>query len=456
MQGFSSANLLAYRLSPPRQMAPAPHPFTFPARSAHGAPSPIPETDEPASPAGHLSTTTTASSYPDLDLSHEERLERFRRSAANLTRSAPSMSIADSASPPSRTLVSPTPGSPSPGVTRHHLPSRLTTPHPIPLHASSAPVPVDNFAAPRSDSPHVFVPSHRKQDSSISDAWREKNDYHTFAAPARGSEDEFGRTTVDGGESDAESRHRFTLGDDTYAYNARHLASGDMRNGSLGKEMNMMDGGGRGAVASMPKGAQGWENEGGRRKRNVKMLWCLAILVIIGVAVGVGVGVSKSNEAKERDSSAAAASGASSSSSGGESLATADTASSSPTVDALATSVISVTTPSATSLHTSTTRSSATATAQATYSTSFAFASGSLTTTVPLTYTIPSSYDVRGNGQYQFTEEVVLPSLGTNGGSFTSSLRFRIAPTATGTSAAKKKRHFKRTIRVSFLSLGDG
>ncbi|ORY76564.1 hypothetical protein BCR35DRAFT_121076 [Leucosporidium creatinivorum] len=430
-------------------MAPAPHPFTFPARSANGAPSPIPEAEEPASPAAHLSTTTTASSYPDLDLSHEEQLARFRRSAANLPSSAPSMSISELASPPSRTLVSPTPGSPAPGVTRHHLPSRLTTPHPIPLHASTAPVPVDNFAAPRSDSPHagVFVPSHKKQDSSISDAWREKSDYHTFATPARGSEDEFGRGTVDG-ESDVESRHRFTLGDDTYAYNARHLGPGDVRSGSVGKEMGMMDGGGRGAVASMPRGAQGWENEGGRRKRNVKMLWCLIILAIIAIAVGVGVGVSKSNAAKEEDSSAAAASGASSSSSGGESLATADTASSSPTVDALATSVISVTTPSATSLHTSSTRTSASATAApATYSTSFAYASGRYTTTVPLTYTIPSSYDTRGNGQYQFTEEVVLPSLGTNGGSFTSSLRFRVAATATSTTAAKRKRHVKKGIR---------
>lgn len=270
----------------------------------------------------------------------------------------------------------------------------------------------------------MFVPSHRKQDSSISDAWREKGS-------GRVEEDEYARTTVEGG-SDTESRCRFTLGEDTYAYNAR---------GAAGKEM--MGGGGVGGMPPVtPKGAQGWEKEGGRRKKNVRMLWCLLVLAVVAIAIGVGVGVSRRN----RDESSDPAQGVSASNSIPSSIVP-----SSATVDPRSTATVPLTTPSGTSLATSTLAT------PTTYSTSYAFASGSFTTTVPLTYTIPTSYDTRGNGQLQFTQEVVLPSLGAGArGSFTSELRFRVAQTqGPGVSRMRGKRHLKgRELRVSGFSVG--
>ncbi|GAA5845607.1 hypothetical protein JCM3766R1_003528 [Sporobolomyces carnicolor] len=74
------------------------------------------------------------------------------------------------------------------------------------------------------------------------------------------------------------------------------------------------------------------------------------------------------------------------------------------------------------------------------FSTTFGYRVGSATTVVPLSYTIPTSYFTRDDGRIQFTQDVVLPSLAVDGGSFTSELRFRVPAPTTSTTTTTRNR----------------
>ncbi|GAA5888374.1 hypothetical protein JCM6882_008596 [Rhodosporidiobolus microsporus] len=321
-------------------------------------------------------------------------------------------------------VVSVLPGSPK----RHHLPSRpLTTPLPV-LNPSPVPVPRDNFARPpgqeRAGSPStpyggevmVQLPNrapvvaapqqphaayHHPKDSESSSAW------------ATAEDEKFGSESVAGGAAKAGV---FFPGD---GYDGASLS------GASSQNRFTLDADDRMRRERAPGG--GWEEEGG--KRGNKRVWiALCVIAVIAIAVGVGVGVSskKSSEASKEKAAAAASSAALSSSPSSSSTA-APTSSSSASSSSLQ-SVIRPTNTRA-------------AGAVETFSTTFAFSRSGTSTVVPLTYTIPTSYDTRANGQWQFTQEVVLPAIASGSratGSFTSDLRFRVQPTSTasGTGAA--------------------
>lgn len=326
---------------------------------------------------------------------------------------------------------------------RHHLPSRLTTPLPIPLEASNAPVPVDNFAAPRmtrlgsgdKNNPMpqaIFIPTHHQRGSSVSDVWQEK------------SEKEFGSVDYGAGaggdgrrDSDEESRRRFTMGmQEVYAYNDSTLPP---------------SGAGAAIRASTPGGAQGWEASKGERRKRAFRRWglCLLVLVLIGVAVGVSVGLTRKKDAAAGDEQKE------SQSTNRSSLPTAIRPTTSSFLDRPLPSSASASASapsSATPTPVTSTRTSASSIE--TFSTSYIYASASFTTTVPLQYTLPpsSARETRANGWLQFTQNVVLPRLGTQRGSFTSDLRFRVPPTAEaaptgGSAGALKRRGHMRRLR---------
>ncbi|GAA6001737.1 uncharacterized protein JCM10292_005016 [Rhodotorula paludigena] len=307
--------------------------------------------------------------------------------------------------------------SPSPSITRHHLPSRpLTTPLPLSAPAP-VPVPLDNFAAPPSDdrsaspawSAHqevmVQLPGrgpvlvgagaaavaagqqqqqrfsrHIPDDSQSTTIWATAEDEKFDPAYGTGGYD--GVSLVQSNE--VGSSNRFTLDDAGEGYRAQRKGS-----------------------AASSTGTQGWDPEVPKRGANRRLWWAFAVLVIIGVAVGVGVGVGK-RQADERRAE--------------EDRASASPSSASASASA---SLPSIVRPSATS-----------GGATTTYSTTFGYERSGSTTVVPLTYTIPTSYFTRGDGRYQFTEDVVLPEL-SGLGSFTSELRFRVAPTGTASGAAE-------------------
>lgn len=305
------------------------------------------------------------------------------------------------------------PGSPI----KHHLPTRpLTTPLPA-RNPTAIPVPVDNFAAPpsphRSNSPYggeevmVQLPGrsplgaeqqyqqqyqHAQKDSDSSSAWATAEDEKVHGGVFFPGD---GYTDVSLVQT---SSNRFTL----------DAVDGQVREKQPG---------------------EGWAEEEDGKRGNKWICWGFLLLMLVGVGVGVGVGVSQ-KKASEAKSAAAAENAASSSSS----------SSSASIQTVLRPSVTSVSFSSAhpSSSSSSSSRATAVATAAGTFTTTFAYSRSGATTVVPLTYTIPSSYDVRANGQWQFTEAVVLPAIGTGSasGSFTSDLRFRVQPTSTAVSSA--------------------
>uniref|UniRef100_A0A0K3CT62 FGENESH: predicted gene_13.97 protein n=2 Tax=Rhodotorula toruloides TaxID=5286 RepID=A0A0K3CT62_RHOTO len=334
--------------------------------------------------------------------------------------------------------------SPAPSLKKHHLPSRpLTTPvptsNPVPL-----PVPIDNFAAPpgqeRSGSPWntgsptpsqhqevmVQLPGrgsvlaynnrdsqHVQKDSEATTAWMTAEDekYDSMYAGA------YDPVSLVRTHSEEPSTNRFTLDDQEKV---------PQRKGSS-------------SSASEMGADQRWREEDAKKGNNRRVFLVLLALLLVGVAVGVGVGVSQ-KKASERNNLTHVASGDStdsidttalpSSLSGARPTPVSSASfqsvvlppSSSPRTASLATSGAS---PSRTIVNA----------AAETFSTTFGFERDGKTTVVPLTYTIPTSYWTRGDGRWQFTETVVLPNI-DGSGSFTSDLRFRVAPTGTGQAAS--------------------
>ncbi|GAA5889522.1 hypothetical protein JCM5296_005975 [Sporobolomyces johnsonii] len=323
------------------------------------------------------------------------------------------------------------PGSPQ----RSHLPSRpitaLTTPLPT-SNPAPVPVPIVNFANPaaevRSDSPYAAVMLRANGAPAAKEVMVQLPGRAVTTGPNAAYQSHESKPsdattwtasgmTLDSMDKDAGAG----------AYDTISLApSGSSTAGGASHHRFTLDHHEKPRGAALG-GAQGWEKEGGRRKGNKRLLWCLLLLAVVGAAVGVGVGVGAKKHSSEKSVQADAGAAAAESSS--------SASSSSP----LQTLILPSTTAAASASSTDDTRSSAsrTATAVPTYSTTFAYGTSGRATVVPLTYTIPSSYDTRENGQWQFTEAVVLPSL-SGSGSFTSELRFRVAPT--GTAVARKKR----------------
>ncbi|GAA5891571.1 hypothetical protein JCM8208_007327 [Rhodotorula glutinis] len=352
--------------------------------------------------------------------------------------------------------------SPSPVPGRHHLPSRpLTTPLPL-ANPNPVPVPLDNFAAPpaaapRADSPQwsssshsheygassspeymVQLPGravlaehaqqqqqqrfsrHGQEHSESSTAWATAEDdkfFHdaggdVYAAP-------YHAMSFDGHEPHrgGDSPNRFTLDDEKIG---------------VGRDLQQQRR--KGSDATTMTATQGWEPEGEqvRRGANRRLWWALLVVVIIAVAVGVGVGVGRKQAdagRAENDSLVPASASSSSSPSSPSSSSSSDEPSSSS-------SQRTIIRPSATSAAST----AAAAAAVETYSTTFGYEQSGRSTVVPLTYTIPTSYATRADGRYQFTQQVVLPDLGAGAtgaqtASFTSDLRFRVAPTDSASGA---------------------
>lgn len=266
---------------------------------------------------------------------------------------------------PGHDSFAPLPTSPVQGsVTRHHLPSRLTTPLPI-ANAPAQPVPIDNFAAPRSDSPIAILGSgggsggsgstgrspgggglprsgpgiaaglsHRARGSSLSDvvSWsmveghagqpqgqiqasngnyggRGQDMYHQSQTSAETAahghpHDNFqrGGDTFDDRSTlaDGESQRRFTLGD--------NFDDDDEHDEKAMKKRRKK------SLAGGAVGLGHGQREAGKgSKVTTRVLWAIAVLCIIGIAVGVGIGVTigKNHEKQEQQAQQDAASAAS-------------------------------------------------------------------------------------------------------------------------------------------------
>ncbi|GAA5911346.1 uncharacterized protein JCM6883_000061 [Sporobolomyces salmoneus] len=316
------------------------------------------------------------------------------------------------------TVVSPSPwaypalpGSPS----RSHLPSRpitaLTTPLPT-SNPNPVPVPISNFvphfhpgrADPRLNNNHesstmVQIPgravtdpraSYHHSQPSDSTAWTMEGKYSIDKDPYGGVYDAVSIAPSAGGGG--ESNHRFTL--DNNEKSPSRL----------------------GNVLPVKKGA------------NRTLWWIFGILAVIGIALGVGLGVGLKGLNKETENDDGVVGVGSASDGEGQPsqsrlLPTATTSSSD-----IFSSPSSRTGPSIAMINPDA------------FSTTFGYRIGSQTTVVPLSYTIPTSYFTREDGRIQFTQEVVLPSLGSQGGSFTSDLRFRVPDTATASPTSTMRR----------------
>ncbi|GAA5839071.1 hypothetical protein JCM9279_002584 [Rhodotorula babjevae] len=337
--------------------------------------------------------------------------------------------------------------SPSPVPGRHHLPSRpLTTPLPL-ANPHPVPVPLDNFAAPpaapRAESPQWSSSSHSHEYGSSSPEYMVQLPGRAVLAD-HAQQQRFSRHGQEHSESStawatAEDDKFFNeAGGDVYAapYHAMSFDAHEPHRGGdspnrftlddekIGVGRDLQHGRRKGSDATTVTATQGWEPEGEqvRRGANRRLWWALLVVVVIAVAVGVGVGVGRKQADSgraENDSLVPASASSLSSSSPSPSPSSSDASSSS--------SQRTIIRPSATSA------ASSAAAAVETYSTTFGFEQSGRSTVVPLTYTIPTSYATRADGRYQFTQQVVLPALGTGtaGGaaSFTSDLRFRVAPT---------------------------
>lgn len=206
--------------------------------------------------------------------------------------------------------------------------------------------------------------------------------------------------------------------------------------------------------------ASGWEKEGGRRKHNKRMIYCLLVLlVIIAVVLGVVLGINARNHRRSRNNTS-------------QTTTLPDTLFTDSTVHPSTSNTppsLSATLP--TSLPSAASSNPLTPTTPAelpsfsinlplppaptTYSTHYHYALHHVTTTVPLTYTIPTApalLKTRYNGDLQFTELVVLPDL--QGAEISSSLRFRVKPPraiatgGVGSALGKKKGIIKMRKRI--------
>ncbi|GAA5980452.1 hypothetical protein JCM11641_003399 [Rhodosporidiobolus odoratus] len=408
--------------------------------SEYSAPSAYSSSETPRSSA-QLASPTTPPRSPASSRAHSPPLPDFTFPQPPSHETQAHLSILPPPVPPQAYLpnaVLSGPGSPK----KHHLPTRpLTTPVPCP-NPRQVPVPRDVFARPpgqeRVGSPYggMMMPSegasrevmvqlpgrgvlvssagrgggggHRQMDSDSSSAWATAEDEKQYGT---------GEVTRGGGvfypgdgyslslsqtESNGNSNNRFTLDGD----------AGESRQ-------------------RLPTG--GWdreeeEEEGEKRGSNRRIWIALVVLALIGVGVGAGVGVGSRKKAEEgRENTAAAASSLVPSS-----------APSAATSSTYKSPFATVLLPSSSSTTTSSSTSSSPSTAPISYETTFAYSRSGAITVVPLTYTIPTSgIQTRPNGQWQFTEEVVLPAIASASGaqagegeSFTSQLRFRVAPTS--------------------------
>lgn len=386
---------------------------------------------------------------------------------------------------------------------KHHLPSRpLTTPFPSEGLAPT-PVPLDNFAAPpgreRSDSP--FNGTSSDADSRADSPVQQRQhvmvqvpsqamvsqDPHRYSYHVPGASQSTTQTAWQSAEEDFDAKfdsrsalfNSNGVYDNASAFGADPCGGYAERNASANRFTLDDDEKVRRRKASdasaMTIGTQGWDPEREKKGSNKKVWWGLLVLVLIGVGVGLGVGLSKKNNSATHGNAQNAAAAAESSSAK-DATATSLTIPTilHPSSTAIAFSSASAFTssaasdsaaPSASSAASSTGESSASspsptaAPAVETFSTTFGYQQGESKTVVPLTYTIPTSFDTRANGQWQFTEQVVLPNL-SGTGSFTSDLRFRVQPTtsAGGTASVKRRSaptadagHWKRQHRSRLI-----
>ncbi|GAA5820194.1 hypothetical protein JCM10212_004914 [Sporobolomyces blumeae] len=412
------------------------------------------------------STSTNDSSNPDGPTPTTMSFS-FPNPPAAYSSSPPAPTIPLPHPPPNArlTVVSPTPGAYAalPGSpSRSHLPSRPITALTTPLPSSNPqplPVPISNFANPAGE------------DRSLSPAYARNGSRDSVQGWAGGSAQSYPDTAMvqlpgravtsnprasyhhsqpsDSTAWTADEKYSIDADKDPFAaaYDAVSLAPSSASNPRGGEsnprftlDNNEKSPSRLGSFVPVKRGA------------NRKLAWCFAILAIVGIAVGLGVGLGMKNVNRKQEQDAAQAKGSSS------------TASLSQTVvlpESTASSSIEFRSPSSDSKSATRTVAAA-ADATETFSTTFGYQIGSLTTVVPLTYTIPTSYFTREDGRIQFTEEVVLPSLERAGGSFTSDLRFRVQPTdspsaGTGTAStaqstepgvSKKRRRAKRDLDV--------
>ncbi|GAA5882347.1 hypothetical protein JCM3774_005078 [Rhodotorula dairenensis] len=392
--------------------------------------------------------------------------------------------LAPSPAPVAFRVVNPDERNPDEGLAaprKHHLPSRpLTTPFPS-EGLAPVPVPLDIFAAPpgreRADSPFaggapglraaspedsrqnvmVQVPGqaviaqdpHRHSyhvpaasQSTTQTAWQSAEEdfdakFDSRSALFNSNGGAYDSAAAFGGISDdfdayperGASANRFTLDDDEKVRRRR-------------QESN---------ASATSSGAQGWDPERERKGSNKWVWWSLLVLLLVGAAVGLGVGLSKKHNSDAATSSsgsdaqrAAAASDSSASIESASSLTiptilhpSSTPVSFSSAAGAASASVESSSSSGAASQSEMAASSPTAANAAAeTFSTTFGYERDGSTTVVPLTYTIPTSVDTRANGQWQFTQQVVLPNL-SGTGSFTSDLRFRVPPTSSPAAATQ-------------------
>ncbi|KAK4051510.1 Target SNARE coiled-coil homology domain-containing protein [Microbotryomycetes sp. JL221] len=391
------------------------HPFTFPNRDSS-------QDEVILSPAN------------ETPQSHEQTLARFRASVATLSQTSQQQQRQSNATtttvtspqtpiqppPPMPTISShPVAASPTPSIVRHHLPSRpLTTPVPV-ANAISYPVPIDNFAAPRSDSQQTYVaPSSFGPVTNGSRGHAQQDSLGTIDEKYSGVgggvvmyDDDVSLLSNRGGDV-TKGDNRFTLGD--------YL---DHQNKETGSMSSILGAGAGGRRTKTPTGGrQGWDDvqHQDRRKRWLKMLIAVIVVLVIILAVALGVGLtrSKANSDKSRDENQAASGESSSAQRPIPSTTRIVPESTSKTAaSSTASQTDAATSPTTTSRPASTAADPEEGQAQ-TFSTSFAFEDNGATTVVPLTYTIPQSRLTRENGWYQFTQNVALPHA-TGGGTFT-------------------------------------
>ncbi|TKA54772.1 hypothetical protein B0A53_02581 [Rhodotorula sp. CCFEE 5036] len=383
--------------------------------------------------------------------------------------------LAPSPAPVAFRVVNPDERNPDEGLTaprKHHLPSRpLTTPFPS-EGLAPVPVPLDNFAAPpgreRADSPLYGSASGSRPSSP--EEYRQNvmvqvpgqavlsQDPHRYSSHAPAASQSTTQTAWQSAEEDFDAKFDSRsalfnsnggaydsaaafggISDDYDAYPERGASANrfTLDDDEKVRQRRRQDSDASAVAAS--NGGQGWDPEREKKGSNKWIWWSLLALLLIGAAVGLGVGLSK----KHNNDAAATANGAQRAAAASDSAASAPASSSLtiPTIlhpsSATPASFSSVA-PSASdsaSVSASPTTTPAANDAVETFSTTFGYERGGSTTVVSLTYTIPTSFATRTNGQWQFTEPVVLPNLdGT--GSFTSDLRFRVQPTTSPAAAA--------------------
>lgn len=319
-------------------------------------------------------------------------------------------------------------------------------------------VPQDDFTGPRSDSPAAYQLG-MNMTTSVSAVTQDTEDgARTGWAFERESSSE-GRLSPEG-EDDIRSvspvsRHKVGAKDSNnkrFTIPSTYRPIDEYSSAGLGMSEKGRDF--RGGEAS------GWEKEGSKRKLNKRMIYCLIILlVIIAIVLGVVLGINARNHRRSRnntsqtttlpdtlltDSSVHRPSSTSSSS--------LPPILSTPLPSVTSSNILVPTTPAQLPSFSINLPLPPSPTS---YSTHYHYALHHATTTVPLTYTIPTApalLKTRYNGDLQFTEVVVLPDM--QGGEISSSLRFRVKPpksratSGVGSALGKKKGIIKMRKKV--------